>query len=749
MGESDRLLGALEEHSGSDSFRPQQRETIEHVLSGGDALVLMPTGGGKSLCYQLPAILSDGLAVVVSPLIALMHDQVTTLQRAGANAQYLNSTLAPMEERQVERLVAGGSVRLLYVAPERVNTDRFRDLLERRSPSLIAIDEAHCISEWGHEFRPDYRALRLLTERFVDVPTVACTATATPQVQGDIIEQLDRPRMRTFSTGFMRDNLTLRIVPKKKSIERLIARLHQKPGEAAIIYSQTRKSTEATAAKLRANGIKAEHYHGAMTGVARHEVQERFLMGETPVICATIAFGMGIDKADIRLVAHLDMPPSIESYYQEVGRAGRDGKPSECLLFYTKGVWHQQKYFIDQINDDDERQQRINRLRTMMNFCEQSQCRWSRMLQYFGERLKSAGCGHCDNCVGELSEEPMAETTRPIEPADAPSPAEIDPSRPLTLEEEELYEALRQWRRQLAKVEVLPDYMIASNKDLDALARARPATLTDLRAIKGFGPKKVENYGEALLQVIAEMFADETAPIEQPAVTELMTELPMPESEMTEPPISIQMQFDAPPDDVENERPPQAWQQRFNALAAWRTLTSGNEQCDPSDLLTFTAMRQIAEDTPSSISALAAVDGIGALAVERYAEELALILGIQIPSAALLTEDSLTASATRPSWQTSLELYQSGHTVLAIAERRMLSPGTVASHLLTAKKNGIDTDLSSALPPSEQVQAVERFLREHADASIAELHDQLEYRLSRAELQLVVGYLRPPEIEDD
>ena len=198
MSESDRLLGALKDSYGYDSFRPQQRETIEHVLGGGDALVLMPTGGGKSLCYQLPAILSDGLTVVVSPLIALMHDQVTALQRAGANAQYLNSTLSPMETAQVERLVEDGSVKLLYVAPERVNTDRFRNLLERRNPSLIAIDEAHCISEWGHEFRPDYRVLRRLTERFVDVPTVACTATATPQVQRDIIEQLDRPRMQTF-----------------------------------------------------------------------------------------------------------------------------------------------------------------------------------------------------------------------------------------------------------------------------------------------------------------------------------------------------------------------------------------------------------------------------------------------------------------------------------------------------------------------------------------------------------------------
>ena len=308
---SDSVLDALRNFYGYDSFRPQQRETIKHVRAGGDALVLMPTGGGKSLCYQLPAMLSDGLTVVVSPLIALMHDQVTALQRAGANAQYLNSTLSPMESAQVERQVADGSVRLLYVAPERVNTDRFRALLEQRNPSLIAIDEAHCISEWGHEFRPDYRVLRRLTERFVDVPTVACTATATPQVQRDIVDQLDRPRMQTFLTSFMRDNLTLRIVPKRKATERLAARLRQLGEGSAIVYSQSRNNTEKTAEQLRRAGIRAEFYHAGMNGNDRHAVQDRFLSGETPVICATIAFGMGIDKPDIRLVAHLDMPPSI------------------------------------------------------------------------------------------------------------------------------------------------------------------------------------------------------------------------------------------------------------------------------------------------------------------------------------------------------------------------------------------------------------------------------------------------------
>ncbi len=739
---TDQLLGALREYYGYDSFRPQQRETIAHVLEGGDALVLMPTGGGKSLCYQLPAMLSDGLTVVVSPLIALMQDQVQALQRAGTNAQYLNSTLAPMEAAQVERQVADGSVRLLYAAPERLNTDRFRALLERRPPSLIAIDEAHCISEWGHEFRPDYRELRQLTERFVDVPTVACTATATPQVQRDIVDQLDRPRMRTFLTSFMRDNLTLRIVRKQKAAERLIARLRQLPGEAAIVYSQSRRSTEETAARLRQHGIAADYYHAGRTGNERHAVQNRFLSGETPVICATIAFGMGIDKPNIRLVAHLDMPSSLESYYQEIGRAGRDGEPSECLMFYTKGVWHQQRYFIDQLQDEAEREQRFQRLRTMMNFCEQSQCRWSRILQYFGEQPAAAQCGHCDRCVGET--EALSESRRTVDPAAPPAPpgtAALGEQRPLDGRESLLYEALRQERNRMAREEGVSAFLVAANRELDALARQRPASAAALRAIKGFGPKKVGKYGEAFVQVISEF--DPDPPADQPAEAEVVA-FDEPSDEPSDEP-AAPMMFAQLPLEAAEEQPPEEWQQRFNTLEAWRKLIAANEQCEPSALLSYAAMLEIAKQTPASLEALAQVEGVGALAIERYLDELALILDIPTPAAPppAAAQPIVAEGGQVPSWQTSLELYQSGHTVLAIAERRMLSPGTVASHLVQAQKNGVKVDLRPALPAPEQVQAVQRQLSQDSNASIAELHDQIDYRLSRAELQLVLAYLRP------
>ena len=723
MNDPDPLLDALESHYGYESFRPQQRETIEHVRAGGDALVLMPTGGGKSLCYQLPAMLSDGLTVVVSPLIALMHDQVQALQRAGADARYLNSTLSPMETGEVERAVLDGSVKLLYVAPERVNTDRFRRLLEQRNPSLIAIDEAHCISEWGHEFRPDYRVLRRLTERFVDVPTVACTATATPQVQRDIVDQLDRPRMQTFITSFMRDNLTLRIVPKRKATDRLIARLTQMPGESAIVYSQSRKSTEDTAEQLRRAGIRAEHYHAGMVGGDRHAVQDRFLSGDTPVICATIAFGMGIDKPDIRLVAHLDMPPSIESYYQETGRAGRDGEPSECLLFYTKGIWHQQRFFINQIQDEEERQQRINRLRTMMNFCEQSQCRWSRILQYFGEQPQAASCGHCDNCLGE-QDEPLEESPRMVDAANPPNPPGNEEPRPLTEEEDRLYEALRQRRAELASRDATSAYIVASNRELADIARRKPRTIPELIEIKGIRHRKAARFGQELLEVVAQHSQD--APVVATDDSAGETQLALSE-------------------------PPETWQQRFNALAEWRTATSADEQCDPSALLSFPAMQQLAQSPPSTRDELAAVEGVGVVAVERHADRLLELLGNR-PSPAPSSPSSPPTkerSDDTPSWQISADLYEDGHTILAIAERRMLSPGTVVSHLINAIRHGQDIDLKRSLPPVEAVQEVRRLVGEDPDASVSKLHERLGHRLSRPEVSLVNAYLRPPEPVDE
>ena len=534
----DRLLGGLRAHFGFAEFRPLQRETIEHLLGGGDALVLMPTGGGKSLCYQLPALIGDGLTLVVSPLIALMQDQVRALRANGAPAAFLNSTLSSQEAFRVMMDVRQRETRLLYVAPERLNTDSFAGLLAANPPSLIAIDEAHCISQWGHQFRPDYRQLSQLTERFADVPVAALTATATSRVAADIVQQLRRPEMKTFRSGYNRPNLTYRVVPKRDSKRRLIQYLRRDPQAPTIIYSLRRADTETVAGQLEEAGIDALAYHAGLSAEARADAQQRFDNDEASVICATVAFGMGVDKPDVRRVIHLDMPESIETYYQETGRAGRDGDPAECLLFYTPGVWHQRRYFLDQLEDADERERGFQRLRQMMNYCELKSCRRGVLLRYFGDDPPEGGCGACDNCLRdddptETGEE-SASARRIVGPnidrqraAGNPTPSLSEMSE----DERDLFERLREVRRELARAEGQSAYIVASDRALRAVARARPRSEQELLNVHGFGPNKVERYGFDLLAAVAASAPPEPEPAAQPALAPPPPSAPPPSDE--------------------------------------------------------------------------------------------------------------------------------------------------------------------------------------------------------------------------
>lgn len=746
---------ALKQYFGHGEFRPQQREAIEHLVGGGDALVLMPTGGGKSLCYQLPGVLTQGLTVVVSPLIALMYDQVTQLREVGIEAAYMNSTLSPNELAATEQRAANGMIQLLYVAPERVNTNRFRNLMQHRQPSLIAIDEAHCISEWGHEFRPDYLELHTLTERFVDVPVVALTATATPQVQRQIIERLDRPQMRRFATGFMRDNLTYRIVPKRDSTERLIQRLKRRPGEAAIVYCGTRNMSESTASRLQAAGIRADHYHAGMTPKQRAKVQGGFQSGEITVVCATIAFGMGIDKPDIRLVAHLDMPPSMESFYQETGRAGRDGLPAECILFYTPGIWQQQRRFIDQLTDPDERERRVKRLRQMMDMCEQRTCRWGTVLRYFGEERPAERCGHCDNCLGEAESQPKVVETDQSAPS---SPILKSNETLLTSDQTTLYEQLRQERTRIAAEHALPAYVVCSNRTLDDLVRSLPTTPEAMLNVSGFGRKRVERYADHFLPLIRDHLhthpqqsefgvSSETAAVSV-ATADRSGEMTM---LATQPPATLS----ADRSDASTSESSADWVQRFNDLAAWRDAAAAKTERDGSSIISFPAMREIAQNPPTDWETLAAQIAMDAEDLEERRDELLDLLGIPnvaktaepsepVAEVTDVTDVAVVPAVTQPkSWMTSLALFESGHTPLAIAERRMLSPGTVAGHLVTAVKADPELDLSPALPSAEYVAQVQALLRQEPEAPLSQLHEQIDYRLSAGELKLVVAYLRP------
>lgn len=400
FGHTEPAYEATLKHAfGYDSFRPMQREIIVAAMEGKDVFALLPTGGGKSLCFQLPALLREGLTIVVSPLIALMKDQVDQLDAAGVSATYLNSSLRETEARARLRGLHEGRFRLLYVAPERLMLENWKENLRSWNVTSIAIDEAHCISEWGHDFRPEYRQISKLRDLLPDVPVIALTATATGRVRADIIEHLRLRDPSVFVSSFFRPNLRYRVEQKSGPLVQISSFVSERPGQSGIIYCASRAATERVAEALEARGFPARPYHAGLTSSQRSENQELFIRDEVPIICATIAFGMGINKPNVRWIIHHDIPKNMEGYYQETGRAGRDGLPSDCLLLFSAGDAAKQTHFIDEITDEDERQAARDQLRRMVTYAECPSCRWWNLLSYFDETPSGDGCGNCDNCT--------------------------------------------------------------------------------------------------------------------------------------------------------------------------------------------------------------------------------------------------------------------------------------------------------------------------------------------------------------
>ena len=602
-------LDVLRTTFGYDGFRGDQGEIIDHVVAGGDAIVLMPTGGGKSLCYQIPALVRPGVGVVISPLIALMHDQVTALENLGVRAGFLNSSQGFDAQRVTEQLAIAGELDLLYLAPERLDLPRTQEFLDRLTLSVFAIDEAHCVSQWGHDFRPEYLKLSVLGERWPEVPRVALTATATPATRREIGERLGLQGSRTFVASFDRPNIRYRIEPKQQPLKQLVSLIRaEHEGDAGIVYCLTRKSVENTAEALVKEGIDALPYHAGLPASVRSGNQSRFLREDGIVMVATIAFGMGIDKPDVRFVAHLDLPRSIEGYYQETGRAGRDGLPATAWMAYGLADVVQQRQLIEGSEGNAAHKRQLGQhLDAMLGLCETLRCRRQLMLDYFGEA--SEPCGNCDTCLnppvpwdgtiaaqkllstmvrlkrernqrfgaGQLIDilhgrrTPRVEQWRhdelstfgigaeltdlqwravvrqllaagllavssdghhaleiteaswPVLRGERPVPLREDAvvragagrtrkasagkgsaaAGELTEADRELFERLRAWRAETAKAASVPAYVVFPDTTLAAIAQHRPATLDALFAISGVGAKKLETYGDAVLEVVA------------------------------------------------------------------------------------------------------------------------------------------------------------------------------------------------------------------------------------------------------
>ncbi len=714
------LLPLLKQYFGFTSFRPLQEQIIRDALAGRDVFALLPTGGGKSLCFQLPAMAREGLTVVVSPLIALMKDQVDGLQASGVPATFLNSSLPAGESRRRLRGLHGGLYRLLYAAPERLMLSGFLSDLQRWKVGLVAIDEAHCISEWGHDFRPEYRQLAGLRPLLPGTPMMALTATATERVRQDIVALLQLRDPARYIASFNRPNLAYRVFAKGGPYEQVLEFVSARPRDSGIVYCQARKTAESVAQRLNQDGVKARPYHAGLTPAERTEHQELFLRDEARVICATIAFGMGINKPNVRFVLHYDLPKNIEGYYQETGRAGRDGLPGECVLLFSPGDVVKQMRFINEKPDPKEQQIARAQLQQMVHYAECSGCRRAELLAYFGETFQEENCGGCDNCL---------------------SPRQTF------------------------------DGTVAAQKLLSCVYRVRQKTRFGaglhhiVEVLTGADTEKVRRWGHGQLSTYgigAEHSRAEWSAIgrelirlgylgqtsERFSVVELTPEGLAALKERRR--ITLTRPVSAPAQKARRAGEIACDEALFDVLRQLRKGLADERGVPPYIVFSDVSLRQMARDYPANEREFTRISGVGEKKLQEFgALFLARISAhLQTHPRQVFAEDSFTAPPPLPGRASlggtaleTLRLFRAGQSIEQVARQRLLAPDTVCGHLADALQAGEPLDLS-ALFTAEQKREVAAAFDKLGLASLSEVFESLGGRYDYHRLRLARAAIR-------
>lgn len=714
---SAALAGLLKSHFGYDSFRPLQREIMEAVLAGRDTLAILPTGAGKSLCYQLPALAREGLTLVISPLIALMKDQVDQLEASGVAATFLNSTLEGREFRDRLERIGRGEMKLVYLAPERLLAGDFISTVKSWKVTALAVDEAHCISEWGHDFRPEYRRLRELREALPGVPVIALTATATPRVRGDISSQLKLREPAEFLASFNRPNLNYLVEPKRDAVVRIVEFIRSRGEESGIVYAQSRKRSEELAATVRNAGIAAVCYHAGLEGDERARNQEAFLRDEVRVVCATVAFGMGINKPDVRFVIHADLPKHVEGYYQETGRAGRDGLPADCLLLFSRGDVAKYLRFLDDIPDGEAREHARLQLEQMADFAESDVCRRIGLLGYFGEEWTVENCGACDNCL------------KPRESWDATTEAQKFLSCILRV---------RQSGHPPVGIRHLCDILIGSrsvkvlSKNHDALSTygvgrehsaARWAEIGRQLGRKGLLEIGGGSFPTVGITEEGVAFLRERKSV---SLTRLMAAETSSSGRMRAGDIECDMEL-------------------FEVLRGHRKELAEAADVPPYVVFSDVSLRHMARAYPVTNVDFLAIPGVGERKLAEYGQSfIGLIAGpleghekkVFAPLAdAAMVKPKRVKPVVNATAQVTLELFRGGKSVAAIAAERGLTEGTIEGHLARAIEDGEKLD-ARAFYSAEEEAEMRGALEGYEEEGLKPVFDHLEGRYSYGKLRL-------------